>query len=89
MAWRIELTATAAKQLGKLDKAQARRITTFLRQRLATLDDPRSAGKALTGPQLGSFWRYRLGDYRLICDVQDGVLRILVIEIGHRREVYR
>ncbi len=89
MAWRIELTATAAKQLGKLDKAQARRITTFLRQRLATLDDPRSAGKALTGPQLGSFWRYRMGDYRLICDVQDGALRILVIEIGHRREVYR
>lgn len=89
MAWRIELTATAAKQLGKLDKAQARRITTFLRQRLATLDGPRSAGKALTGPQLGSFWRYRVGDYRLICDVQDGVLRILVIEIGHRREVYR
>ena len=89
LAWRIELTATAARQLGKLDKAQARRITTFLRQRLATLADPRSAGKALTGPQLGEFWRYRVGDYRLICDVQDGLLRILVIEIGHRREVYR
>jgi mRNA interferase RelE/StbE len=89
LAWRIELTTTAAKQLGKLDKAQARRITTFLRQRLATLDDPRGAGKALSGPQLGSFWRYRVGDYRLICDVQDGALRILAIEIGHRREVYR
>lgn len=64
MAWRIDLTATAAKQLGKLDKAEARRITVFLRQRLATLDDPRSTGKALTGPQLGTYWRYRVGDYR-------------------------
>ena len=52
MAWRIDLTATAVKQLGKLDKAEAKRITAFLRQRLATLDDPRSTGKALTGPQL-------------------------------------
>jgi mRNA interferase RelE/StbE len=89
LAWLIELTATAAKQLAKLDKAEARRITAFLRQRLSTLEDPRSAGKALTGPQLGSFWRYRVGDYRLICDIQDGRLCILVIEVGNRREVYR
>lgn len=89
MAWRIDLTATAAKQLGKLDKAEARRITAFLRQRLATLEDPRSTGKALTGPQLGAYWRYRVGDYRVICDIQDGALCILVIEVGNRREVYR
>jgi mRNA interferase RelE/StbE len=89
LAWRIELTATAAKQLGKLDKGEAKRITNFLRQRLSTADDPRSTGKALTGPALGTFWRYRLGDYRIICDIQDGALCILVIEIGHRREVYR
>jgi mRNA interferase RelE/StbE len=89
LAWRIELTATAAKQLGKLDKNIAKRITTFLRQRLAVLDDPRSAGKALTGPQLGSYWRYRVGDFRIICDIQDGALCILVIEIGNRREIYR
>ena len=89
MAWRIELTATAAKQLAKLDKGEAKRITTFLRQRLAVLDDPRTTGKALTGPQLGSYWRYRVGDYRLICDIQDGLLCILVIEIGNRRDVYR
>lgn len=89
MAWRIDLTATAAKQLGKLDKAEARRITGFLRQRLATLDDPHSMGKALTGPQLGTYWRYRVGDYRIICDIQDGALCILVIEVGNRREVYR
>ena len=89
MAWRIELTATAAKQIGKLDKSEARRITTFLRQRLGTLEDPRSMGKALSGPQLGAFWRYRVGDYRIICDIQDGALCVLVIEVGNRRAVYR
>lgn len=89
MAWQIELTATAAKQLAKLDKGEAKRITAFLRQRLAPLDDPRSIGKALTGPQLGTYWRYRVGDYRLICNIQDGALCILVIELGNRREVYR
>jgi mRNA interferase RelE/StbE len=89
LAWRIDLTVTAARQLGKLDKAEARRITVFLRQRLATLDDPRSTGKALTGPQLGTYWRYRVGDYRILCDIQDGALCILVIEVGNRREVYR
>lgn len=89
MAWRIDLTATAVKQLSKLDKSEARRITVFLRQRLATLDDPRSAGKALTGPLLGSYWRYRVGDYRIICDIQDDALCILVIELGNRRDVYR
>ena len=89
MAWRIELTATAARQIGKLDKSEAKRITSFLRQRLATLDDPRSTGKALTGPQLGTYWRYRVGDYRIICDIQDGALCVLVIEVGNRRDVYR
>jgi len=89
LVWRIDLTATAAKQLSKLDKAEARRITTFLRHRLALLEDPRSSGKALTGPTLGTYWRYRVGDYRLICDIQDRTLVILVIEVGNRREVYR
>ena len=89
MAWRIELTATAARQIGKLDKSEAKRITNFLRQRLATLDDPRSTGKALTGPQLGTYWRYRVGDYRIICDIQNGALCVLVIEVGNRRDVYR
>ncbi len=89
MAWRIELTATAARQIGKLDKSEAKRITSFFRQRLATLDDPRSTGKALPGPQLGTYWRYRVGDYRIICDIQDGALCVLVIEVGNRRDVYR
>jgi mRNA interferase RelE/StbE len=87
LVWRIR--ACKRQQLGKLDKAEAKRITTFLRQRLATLDNPRSTGKALTGPQLGAYWRYRVGDYRIICDIQDGALCILVIEAGNRRDVYR
>ena len=66
----------------------ANRITTFLRQRLATLDYPRSTGKALTGPQLGTYWRYRVGDYRIICDIQDEALCILVIEVGNRWDIY-
>ena len=89
MAWRIDLTATAVKQLGKLDRTHAKRITDFLRIRLATQDDPRALGKALVGPQPGKFWRYRVGDYRLICDIQDDALRVLVIEVGKRRDVYR
>lgn len=88
MAWRIELSDTAAKQLGKLDKVDAKRITAFLRQRLAGLDNPRSLGKALSGP-LGDLWRYRVGDHRIICDIQDNVLCVLVVKIGNRREVYR
>lgn len=83
MAWRIELTATAAKQLGKLDRNEARRITVFLRERLASHEDPRSLGRALTGPTLGTYWRYRVGDYRLICSIDDGALRIPVIEVGN------
>ncbi len=88
MAWRIELSETASKQLAKFDKVEAKRITKFLRQRLAVIENPRSTGKALTGP-LGGLWRYRVGDYRLICEIQDGVLCILVVKIGNRREVYK
>jgi mRNA interferase RelE/StbE len=89
LTWRIDLTASAVKQLSKLDKSEARRITAFLRQRIGTLDDPRTLGKPLTGPQLGEFWRYRVGDYRIICDIQDQALVVLVIEIGNRRDIYR
>jgi mRNA interferase RelE/StbE len=88
LAWKIELSETASKQLAKLDKDEAKRITKFLRQRLAVIENPRSTGKALTGP-LGGLWRYRVGDYRLICEIQDGVLCILVVKIGNRREVYK
>ncbi len=88
MAWTVDYTETAQKQFRKLDKQVARRILDFLDERLAASEDPRSIGKALSGP-LGSFWRYRVGEYRIICDIQDGHLRVLVVQIGNRREVYR
>lgn len=78
MAWRIDLSETATKQLSKLDKVEAKRITTFLKQHLAALDNPRSTGKTLTGP-LGGLWRYRVGGHRIICEIQDTVLCVLAI----------
>jgi len=77
------------KELAKLDKQVARRILTFLRERVAVLDDPRSVGEALKGSKLGEFWKYRVGDYRIITNIEDGVMRILVLKVGNRREVYR
>jgi mRNA interferase RelE/StbE len=71
-----------------LDKAAARRIVDYMDQRIASLEDARSLGKALRGP-LGEFWRYRVGDYRIICDLQDEKLRVLVVRIGNRKDVYR
>ncbi len=89
MAWRIELDDAAKKDLAKLDKPVAKRITTFIRERLAVLDDPRSIGDALKGSRLGELWKYRVGDYRIIANIEDGALKILVVKIGNRREVYR
>ncbi len=88
MAWTIDYTTTARGQLRKLDRQVARRIVDFMDERVATADNPRQAGKALSGP-LGDLWRYRVGDWRVICDLQDGALRVLVVEVGSRREVYR
>jgi mRNA interferase RelE/StbE len=88
LAWTVDYTETARKQLRKFDKQVARRILDFLDERVATSEEPRSMGKALTGP-LGNFWRYRVGEYRIICDIQDGQLRVLVVQIGNRREIYR
>jgi mRNA interferase RelE/StbE len=88
LVWQIDLTESAIKQLSKMDKSEAKRITTFLRQRLAVMDDPRSTGKALTGP-LGGLWRYRVGDYRVVCEIYDSALKVLVVKIGNRRDVYR
>lgn len=88
MAWTIDYADTAKGQLRKLDKQVARRIVDFMDDRIARLEGPRSAGKALVGPH-GGFWRYRVGDFRVICDIQDDILRVLVVQIGNRREVYR
>lgn len=89
MAWTTEYTETARKQLRKLDKQIARRILDFMDERISGERNPRDTGKALTGNLLGDFWRYRVGDFRIICDIQDERLCVLVIQIGNRREVYR
>jgi mRNA interferase RelE/StbE len=88
LVWTIDYADTAIGQLRKLDKQTARRIVDFMDERIAGLENPRDTGKALTGP-LGSFWRYRVGDYRVICDIQDGALRVLVVQVGNRRVIYR
>ena len=88
MVWVIEYTDTALRQLGKLDRQNAQRIVDYLQARVAGSGEPRSAGKALTGP-LGGLWRYRVGDHRVICEIVDGALRVLVVRLGDRKEVYR
>ena len=89
MAYRVELSAEVARELGKLDRQQAKRILKFLHERVAKLDDPRSIGKSLHGSRLGAFWKYRVGDYRLICKIEDDRLIVLVLRVGHRKEIYR
>ncbi len=89
MAWTIDYTESAKKQLHKLDPQAARCIVDFMDERVAAPENRRGIGKALTGPMLGAYWRYRLGDYRLICDIQDHALRVLVIELGNRRDIHR
>ena len=81
MAWKIDYAETARQQLRKLDKQVARRILDYMDERVAPLQDPRSTGKALTGP-LGSLWRYRVGDCRVICEIQDSAVRVLMLRIG-------
>jgi mRNA interferase RelE/StbE len=89
LAWRIEFDQGALKDLKKLDRGVAARITSFLKTRVADSPDPRGIGSALKGSEPGEFWRYRVGDYRIICEIQDEQLVILAVSIGHRREVYR
>ena len=89
MAWVIELDRAAERELDKLDPQAARRILTFLYERLSLLEDPRSIGQALSGAKLGSFWKYRLGDYRLISSIEDKRLVVLILKVGNRREVYQ
>ena len=89
MAWIINYTESALRQLKKLDRPTALRILDYMNERVALADDPRILGKSLVGPKLGAYWRYRVGDVRVICNIQDGELCVLVVEIGHRKEVYR
>ena len=89
MAWTIDISAQAEKELDKLQKDHAARILRFLFDRVQNLDDPRSIGEALKGPRLGAFWKYRVGDYRIIAEIEDRAVKIVIVRIGNRREVYR
>lgn len=89
MAWSVELSESADRELAKLDAQHRKRILKFLHARVAKLDDPRSLGEALHGSRLGEFWKYRVGDYRLIAKIEDDRLVVLVLRVGHRKEVYR
>ena len=89
MVWIIKYTESSSKQLKKLDQQTALRVLNYMDERVAVLDDPRSLGKNLKSPKMGEYWRYRVGDIRVICNIADGQLTVLVIEIGNRREVYR
>ncbi|MYN09053.1 type II toxin-antitoxin system RelE family toxin [Pseudoduganella aquatica] len=86
MAWQIDYSTAARKQLRKLDTAISARIIHFLETRVAP--SPRSVGKPLHG-HLSSYWSYRMGNYRIICELDDGILRVLVVTVGHRRDVYK
>ena len=89
MAWKIEISATAEKQLAKFDKQVTKKLYKYLTNRISNLDDPRSVGEPLTGSRLGNFWRYRTGSYRIICDIKDKQLTVLVIRFGHRSKIYK
>ena len=89
MVWAIDYAAAARTRLRKLDRRTAKRIVDFMDERIATSHDPRSLGQALTGPRLGEYWRYRLGDMRIVCDIRDAELVVLVIDLANRRDAYQ
>ena len=89
MGWKIKIERRAEKELDRLDVQVSQRIIKFLLGKLALLDDPRSIGEALQGSELGDYWKYRVGDYRIISRIEDGVLTVFVVRVGNRREVYR
>ncbi len=88
MAWRIEYLRSVRKAVEQLDPSECQRIRAFLEERVATLDDPRTLAKPLKGAD-GSLWRYRVGAYRIVCEIQDDAVVVLVVRVGHRKEVYR
>jgi len=89
MAWKIELDSATMRDLDRLDREIARRILGFLHERVARLDDPRSIGQTLQGPKFGELWKYRVGDWRIICKIEDERITVLVLRMGHRSKVYK
>ncbi len=89
MAWQIEFDESAKKELAKLDRQVARRLIDFLKNRVLNQRDPRSVGQALRGSTLGEFWKYRVGDFRIIASIQDERMIVLVLRVGNRSDIYR
>ena len=89
MAWRIEFETIADKELSKIDPQVRRRILRFLFDRVAFLEDPRSIGDTLVGAEFGEYWKYRVGDYQIIANIDDKEIIITIVKIGNRKEVYR
>ena len=79
MVWAIEFDEAAKKELAKIDRQVAKRLLDFLKQRVISLKDPRSVGQALKGSKLGEFWKYRVGDFRIIANIQDRKMIILIL----------
>ena len=88
MIYSVSFSKTAVKNLKKMDQSDARVIISWVKKNLEGTDNPRKHGKQLKG-NLSDFWRYRIGDYRLLCQIIDGKLIIIVVTIGHRREIYK
>lgn len=88
MAWTVKFSGDALKQLKKLDAHQSKRIINYLTQRVLSNSQPRSLGKELSG-NLSPLWRYRVGDFRMICELKDDILVVLVLKVGHRKNVYK
>ena len=87
MTWIVEFDDAARKELRKLDRQAQQEILSYLRERIATDDDPRRFGKALSR-ELAGLWRYRIQNYRIICNIEDQKLTVLVLRVGHRKDVY-
>lgn len=89
MAYNVETLPSVDKAIGKLDKKSRESIIDFLKNKLPKYENPRSIGKALQGSKYGEFWRYQVGDFRVIAKIEDKRLLILVVKIGDRKEVYK
>lgn len=87
MSYNVQYSKQAIKELKKLDRFTRQMIYSWIDKNLSDCEDPRQHGKALTANRKGQ-WRYRIGDYRLICDIQDDKLVILALTVGHRRDIY-
>jgi mRNA interferase RelE/StbE len=89
MGWKVELAESAERELAGLDPQNQQRILSFLRERVAGRDDPRSIGQALRGSRVGEFWKYRVGDFRLLGKIEDDRQVVLILRVGHRKDIYR